>query len=237
LKKIIIVIVCLTCISCNHDVKPTLLSADEEYQRAYTYFEKGDYRKAIEFFSYFFNRHPGSEWVDDAQFYTSESYFRAGEYEEALPEFQFLIINFPNSKHVEVALLRKAQCLENMSPIAQRDQTVAKEAISVYEEFIIRYPYSRYLEEAREGLVRMQEKRNQKLLEIAEIYMKIGKNESASIYLKEVIKKSSEWVDKAYLLLGDIYYRSNNDSLAIFYYKKVGGKFEREAKERLAKIQ
>ncbi len=237
MKKLIIAVLCLTFTTCIHDIKPTLLSSDEEYQRAYGYFEKGDYRKSIEYFKFFFNRYPGSEWVDDAQFYYAESYYKIREYEEALPEFQFLIANFPSSEYAEKALLRKAECLENLSPIAQRDQTMAKEALTVYEEFIVRYPYSSYLEEAKEGKDRVYEKRNQKLLDIAEIYMKMGRYEAAKVYLKGVIKKSDKWDDKAYLLLGDIYHSAGNDSLAIFYYSKVGGDFGGEAKERLDQIQ
>ncbi|MCK4321079.1 outer membrane protein assembly factor BamD [candidate division WOR-3 bacterium] len=237
MKKLIPLIICFAFILCTRNIVPTILSADEEYQRAYGYFEKRDYNRSIELFKYFFNRHPGSEWVDDAQFYYAESFYMMKVYEEALPEFQFLIVNFPNSEYTEMAYLRKAQCLGNLSPIAQRDQTMTKEAIEIYEEFIVRYPYSIYLEEAIEGRNRMHEKLNQKLLETAKIYIKMGKDESAKIYLNGVIYKSDKWADKAYLLLGDIFRREGNDSLAYFYYSKVGGEYEDEAKERLEEIQ
>jgi len=237
LKKFIPVALFIIFILCTHNVEPAMLSAEEEYKRAYECFENKDYNRSIELFKFFFNRHPGSELVDDAQFYYAESFYLLGVYDEALTEFQFLTANFPNSKYAEKAYLRKAECLENLSPLAQRDQTITKEALDAYEEFIVRYPYSRYLEEAEEGKARVLEKLNQKTLETAEIYLKMGRDKSAKIYLYSVIKRSEKWKDKAYLLLGDISIKEGDDSLALYYYSKVGGEYESEANERLNNIQ
>lgn len=237
MKKFIPFLLCFVFILCTHNVEPTILSAGEEYMRAYEYFEKGDYNRSIELFRFFFNRHPGSELVDDAQFYYAESFFLLQVYDEALPEFQFLIVNFPNSEYAEWSLLRKAECLENLSPLAQRDQTMTKEALEVYEEFIVRYPYSKHLEEAEVGRKRTLEKLNQKMLETAEIYLKMGRVKSAKIYLNSIIKRSERWKDKVYLLLGDIAKSEGNDSLAFYYYNNVGGEYVDEAKERLSEIQ
>ncbi|MEA1912228.1 MAG: outer membrane protein assembly factor BamD [candidate division WOR-3 bacterium] len=237
MKRVILGFLLIALISCTHNTKPTLLSAEEEYQRAYNYFKKGDYKKSIDLFKFFFNRHPGSQWVDDAQFYYSESYYQIHDYTTALQEFQFLINNFPSSKWSEKALLRKTQCLEEFSPRVQRDQELTKQCLEAYEEFIARYPYSKWIEEARKGRDRIQEKLNQKHLEIGEIYMKMGKNEAAKIYLKEVVKKSEKWKNRAYLLLGDISLSEGKDSLAAFYYGEVYGEFEKEAAKKLEEIQ
>ncbi len=237
MKKFIPVVLFIIFILCTHNIEPPMLSAEEEYKRAYEYFEKRDYNKSIELFKFFFNRHPGSELVDDAQFYYAESFYLLKIYDEALTEFQFLTVNFPNSEYAEKAILRKAQCLENISPLAQRDQTMTKGALEAYEEFIVRYPYSKYLEEAEVGKARVLEKLNQKILETAEIYLKMGRDRSAKIYLNSVIKRSEKWKDKAYLLLGDISIREGDDSLALYYYSKVGGEYEGEANERLNNIQ
>ena len=128
-----------------------MTSPDEEFKQAVKYFEEGDYNKAINFLKYFFNRYPGSHWIDDAQFYYAESYYHLNSYMEAISEFQFLLNNFPNSNWSELGLLRKAQCLEKMAPLPQRDQTLTREALETYEEFIRKYPYSKHLEEAQKS--------------------------------------------------------------------------------------
>ena len=92
MKRILILIMGIILISsCSRNVRPDILSAEDEYRRAYGFFQEGNYGKTIELLSYFFNRHPGSEWIDDAQYYYSESYYRIEDYNTALQEFQFLV--------------------------------------------------------------------------------------------------------------------------------------------------
>lgn len=213
-----------------------MTSPDEEFEQAVEYFEKGNYNKTINFLRYFFNRYPGSHWIDDAQFYYAESYYELENYMDAISEFQFLLNNFPNSNWSELALLRKAQCLEKMAPIPQRDQTLTEEAIEAYEEFLGKYPYSKYLEEAKAGKKSAEERINKKLLEIGETYIKMGINNAAIVYLTKVADKSEKWKDKANLLLGDIALSNGNDSLASSYYIKVEGELSEEAQKKLKEI-
>lgn len=222
---------------CSKNTKPEMTSADEEFKHAVGYFEEGEYNKTINCLKYFFNRYPGSHWIDDAQYYFAESYYQKGAYAEALSEFQFLLNNFSNSEFGEKGLLRIAQCLEKMAPLAQRDQTLTKEALKAYEEFIMKYPYSKYLEEAKESKKSAEERINQKMLEIGEMYIKMGIKESAVIYLTKVSKKSDKWKDKANYLLGDIALSNSNDSLAATYYQKVEGEFKEKAQNKLKEIQ
>jgi len=223
--------------SCTKNKKPEMTSPDEEFDQAIKCFEEEDYKKTINYLRYFFNRYPGSHWIDDAQFYFAESYYLLNNYMEAMNEFHFLLNNFPNSNFSEKALLRKAQCLEKMAPIPQRDQTLTQEALDTYEEFIKKYPYSKHLEEAKESKRGAEEKENQKFLEIGETYIKMGINGSAIIYLKKVAEQSEKWNDKANFLLGDIALSNNLDSLAASYYQKVEGEFKEKAQEKLKEIK
>ena len=213
-----------------------ITSPDEEYHQIIKFFEAGDYNKTIDRLKYFFNRYPGSHWIDDAQFYYAESYYQLHNYMEAVNEFQFLLNNFPNSNWSELGLLRKAQCLEEMAPVPQRDQTLTKEALETYEEFINKYPYSKYSEEAKESKRSAEEKINQKLIEIGETYVRMGVNNAAIVYLTKVAAQSEKWKDKANLLLGDIAFSNNYDSLAASYYSKVEGDLKEKAQEKLKKI-
>jgi outer membrane protein assembly factor BamD len=236
LKKEIFIFIFLLFFCCTKNTRPEITSPDEEFEQAVKCFEEGDYEKTIDYLKYFFNRYPGSHWIDDAQFYYAESYYQLHNYTEAVNEFQFLLNNFYNSNWSELGLLRKAQCLEEMAPVPQRDQMLTKEAIEAYEEFLEKYPYSKYLEEAKEGKRSAEEKVNQKLIEIGEIYIKMGIKKAAIVYLTKVEAQSEKWKDKANLLLGDIAFSNNDDSLATFYYSKVEGELKEQAQEKLKKI-
>lgn len=236
MKKKIFILTFLFFFYCSKNTIPEITSPEEEFEQAAKCFERGDYNKTISYLKHFFNRYPGSHWIDDAQFYYAESYYNLEKYMEAISEFQFLLNNFPNSNWNELALLRKAQCLEKMAPIPQRDQTLTEESIEAYEEFIRKYPYSKHLEEAKADKRSAEEKINQKLLEIGETYIKMGIDKAAIIYLKKVAYQSKKWKDKANLLLGDIAFSSNNDSLATSYYLKVEGELKEKAQEKLKEI-
>jgi outer membrane protein assembly factor BamD len=236
LKKKILIFIFLLFFYCSTNTKPEMTSPDAEFENAVKYFEEGNYEKTIDLLKYFFNRYPGSHWIDDAQYYYAESFYKLRQYTEAINEFQFLLNNFPNSSWSEAGLLRNAQCLEELSPIPQRDQTLTKEAIDIYEEFIRRYPYSQYLDEAIAGKKRLEEKINQKLLEIGETYIKMGIEKAAIVYLKKVAAESDKWKNKANLLLGDIAFLNNDDSLASSYYFKVEGELKEKAQEKLKEI-
>jgi outer membrane protein assembly factor BamD len=236
LKKKILILVFLLFFYCSTNTKPEMVSPDVEFEEAVKYFEEENYNKTLEYLKYFFNRYPGSHYIDDAQFYYAESFYKLEQYTEAMNEFQFLLNNFPNSSWSEIGLLRNAQCLAEIAPVPQRDQTLTKEAIDAYEDFLRKYPYSKYLDEANEGKKRCEEKINKKLLEIGETYIKMGIGRSAIIYLKRVAGQSEQWKDKANLLLGDIAYSYDNDSLASFYYLKVEGGLKERAQEKLRKL-
>lgn len=238
MKRILIISVFILLLTtCSRNVRPQIMDAEDEYLRAYGYFEEGNYGKAIELFSYFFNRHPGSEWIDDAQYYYSESYYRIGDYNMALQEFQFLVNNFSNSEYAQISLLRTAQCLEKLSPIVQRDQSMTRQALERYQEFIVRYPYSDSLQVAEDGRDRMEEKLNRKLLEIAEIYIKMRHPESAKVYLNMVVNRSAELSKEAYKMLGDIATEEGKDSLASYYYRNAEGRVEGETEKKLIGVQ
>lgn len=238
MKKLIIVIPVLLFIACAHGpVIERELTPEQTFQRAYQAFEEEDYGKSIEIFKYFFNHFPGSKLIDKAQFYYAECYYFSGDYQQAVQEYQFLIQNFPNSEFAEKSLLRKARCLEEISPIVQRDQRITREALNAYDEFLLRYPYSEFRKQAEEGKKRVSEKLNRKLVDIANIYIKMNRNEAASIYLKEVIEGSDSWDDLAYLKLGKIACSREEDSLALYYLNMVGGEYREEAEKEIEKLR
>lgn len=160
---------------------------EEDYKKAMELYEKKEYKKARKVLEEFFNIYPGSKYTDDAQFYLAECYFYNKDYESALMEYNFLLENFPESKHRELAYLRRAVCLEKLSPREERDQEKTMEAISAYEEFITRFPYSKYVKDAEEGIKRLRWKLLHKKLTIAKLYLKWNRPKSSIIYAKSVL--------------------------------------------------
>lgn len=222
---------------CSKKITIERLTAEEEFKKAYSLFENKKYKKAIDYFQSFFNNHHGSQYIDDAQFYISESYYRMKDYENAVTEFNFLINNFPGSDFLEMAYLRKAQSLEKLSPITQRDQDLAKKAVEAYDLFILRFPNSDSIERAYAGKKRLIEKLNIKELQIAKLYYRMGKYNSAIIYLNEIISKDNELKDEALLSLGDCYLKLKEKEKAKEIFLKVSEKYKKEVEKRMKKLK
>ncbi len=224
-------------LGCSKKVIIERLSAEEEFKRAYSLFENKKYKKAIDHFQAFFNNHHGSQYIDDSQFYIAESYYRMKDYENALSEFNFLINNFPGSDFLEMAYLRKAQSLEKLSPIIQRDQDLTKKALEAYDMFILRFPASDSTKIALEGKKRLNEKLNLKEFQIAKLYYRMGKYASAIIYLNEIIAKDNELKDQALITLGDCYLKLKDKEKAKETFLKVSEKYKKEIEKRMSKLK
>ncbi len=224
-------------LGCSKKVIIEKISPEEDFKKAYSYFEKKNYKEAINHFQAFFNLYYGNQYIDDAQFYIGESYYRMKDYENAITEFNILINNFPGSDFLELAYLRKAQALEKLAPLLQRDQDITRKAIEAYDFFILRFPESDSINVAKEGKERLVTRLNLKEFEIARLYYKMGKYNSAIIYLNEIIAKENELKDKALLLLGDCYVKLKEKEKAKEAFLSVSEEYKKEVEKRLKKLK
>lgn len=67
------------------------LNEAELYEKAYSYYQKGDFNNAKKLFKEYINRFPKGKWIGQAYFWIGESYFKEKKYEEAILNYQKLI--------------------------------------------------------------------------------------------------------------------------------------------------
>ncbi len=67
-----------------------------------SYFEMGDYAKAIDFYQRVFT-YPQSDKEDDAQYKMAMAYLRSGDRRQAVAEFKKLTVIFPDSEYISRA--------------------------------------------------------------------------------------------------------------------------------------
>ena len=162
---------------------------DQQFEAALAAFERGNYAAAAEGFKKLIFRFPGSDLVDDAQYYLAESYYRMRDYETALAEFQFLYTSFPRSEFRDDALLGMAQCYLAKSPRPELDQTDTHKAIQYAQRLLDEFPQSP-LQDSAQAIVRQaRAKLARKLLIAAETYEKLGALEAAELYLNVLLEE------------------------------------------------
>jgi outer membrane assembly lipoprotein YfiO len=143
--------------------------------------------KALEIFEKVVSNSPYGKYADLAQFKIAECYKKEGQFQEAADAYGKLVNNYPKSLLFEEAKYEEAYCTYKMSLKPNYDQEPTEQAIKEFEEFVKKKDKTETIQDAKEALIRLQEKKAQSLYNTAYFYDKGGHFESAIIYYKEVI--------------------------------------------------
>jgi len=173
----------------------------QTFERGMTYFEKKNWLKAEEVFTFIIYNDPAGEWADDAQFYLAESHFKRDEFLLAINEYDRLLSRMPNSELVEEATWRKAEAYVELSPDYRLEPAMTEKALRVLFEFLDYYPESVHREPAEVHIRELRDKLARKYFESAELYSVMGEYESAVVYYESVLE---EYPDTQYALLSDL---------------------------------
>jgi|GEM_PF-4757506 len=86
-------------------------SPEQEYEKARSLLEKGDYDAAEKAFSAFLNAHPKDKQVGAAHYWLGVTYFVRGMHEKAATSFAKGYKNYPKSPKAADSLLKLSKCL------------------------------------------------------------------------------------------------------------------------------
>lgn len=226
-------------ISCSKQVLAPL-PPEDEFERAMEFFNNKKYNSAIQSFEKIIFYHTGTEFVDDAQFYLARSYFEEKDYNQAITEFEYLIKNFPNSPFLEQSYFIRAKAYFLKSPGYEKDQTETKEAVSLLDDFLTRFPNSSYGDSARVLILQARNRLAKKELENGRFYFKIKEYDSAVLYLKYVVESYPETpsANEAKFLLGQTYEKMGKKEEAYEVYKGLvdDAKWKEKAEVRIKKL-
>jgi len=178
------------CASQKEDLEASQIG--ETYQRGLEYFEKDNYLKAEEVFTFIIYNDPGGAYADDAQFQLAETYFEREEYLLAISEYDRLIRRMKNSSYVEDAFWKKTLSYCELSPDYRLDRDMTDKALRFLYDFVDIYPNSRHSEDAQSRIKEMRGKLAMKLLDSARLYDTLREYESAIYYYDSIINEYSD---------------------------------------------
>ncbi len=143
--------------------------------------------KSIEIFEEVVKNSPYGEYADRAQFKIGEAYKNSNRFAEAIVAFQRVVDEYPKSELSNEAEYEVAQCAYLASSGSSYDQESTDIAIERFEEFVKEEKEDSLSKEAETSLERLREKKAKGLYDTAHFYERIGHNQSAAIYYKELI--------------------------------------------------
>jgi len=197
------------------------------YKAAFTLYEKGEWKKSVEFFQKVETRYSFSEWSPRATLMIMYIYDEIGERIKTLEyaiKFEKL---YPKNKNLDyVEFIIGLTFYEEINVIS-RDQTNSEAALNQFKKIIKLYPNSIYADEAKLKIDLINEQLAGKQMYIARYYMNNSKWIAAIKRLDIIINeyKTTIYTKEALHRLVEIYYRLGNIKESRKYAALLGYNF------------
>ncbi|MET4106869.1 outer membrane protein assembly factor BamD [Hymenobacter sp. UYP22] len=152
---------------------------NKKYEAAIQYYEKGDYFKAGTLLEELIPLLKGRPEAEKAQFYFANTNFQQRNYTLSAYYFKTFYETYPNSPQAEEAAFMQAKSLFRDSPEFQLDQTNTYTALEVIQEFLNRFPESKFRSETDGMSQELQKKLENKAFRGARLYYDLRYFQSA----------------------------------------------------------
>lgn len=144
-------------------------------------YEAGKYTKAIRLFEQLATSYRGKPQGEKLFYMYSQSLYKTKQYYLAGYQFDSFVSGYPKSEKAEECAYLGAQSYAMLSPVYSKDQTDTFKAIEKIQNFIDKYPNSKYIVEANAISKKLNDKIELKVYENAFEYNKISNYKSAII--------------------------------------------------------
>ncbi|WP_426060807.1 outer membrane protein assembly factor BamD [Hymenobacter sp. B1770] len=171
--------------SCASSYQRLLKNPDvnKKYEAAIAYYEKGDYFRAGTLLEDLIPLLKGRPEAEKAQFYFANTNYKQRNY--VLSAFYFKQFNdtYPTSAYAEESAFLNAKSLFLDSPGFELDQTNTVSALESIQDFLNRYPESKFKPETENMSQELQKKLENKAFESARLYYQLRYNQAAVVAL------------------------------------------------------
>jgi outer membrane protein assembly factor BamD len=171
-KIFIFFFACMVLFSACSDYNKILKSdnVDAKYEAALKYFDKKDYYRAGVLLEEVRPLLAGRVEAEKAAFLYAYTQYHEGLYLTSAQLFRTFFDTYGRSPFAEESLFMHTKSLYNDSPDFNLDQTSTQTAIEAIQEFLNRYPESKYKEEATTMYDELAAKLERKAFETAKLY-------------------------------------------------------------------
>lgn len=165
----------------------SILSSCSEYQRVLKtddiaskfklgteLYELGKFEKANRLFLQIVPKYRGKPQAQKLMYMHSKAFYNTKDYYTASYKMEQFVESYPDSERVDEIAFLGAKSYYFLSPKYSRDQTETIDALEKLQEFINRYPDSKYFNDANAIIQELDLKLEKKAYEIALQYNKTG---------------------------------------------------------------
>lgn len=182
---------CLVCCTSCSEFNRVLKSTDNDikYEVAMDYYDRKDYNHALELFDLLQNSFRSTPKGEMITYRTAMCYYLTYDYDIAAYYFNKFASNYPFSNLAERAAYMNAYCNYLTSPKVNLDQQSTYTAITQLESYIERYPQGDSITRAKELLVDLNNKLEEKDYNICLLYYRMEDYNAAITCFENLLKK------------------------------------------------
>ena len=156
---------------------------------AMDYYNGGEYVRASALFDQIAPVYKGTIKADTVFYYQAMSYYMQEDYILSGHYFKTLATDYPNSIYAEECDFMTGFCYYKLSPKPSLDQESTVNAITSFQLFMLKYPYSTRTKEAQSYINEMRDKLVEKSYLNAKLYYNLGDYKASIIALKNSLNE------------------------------------------------
>lgn len=147
--------------------------------------------KTVEMLGQVRDNAPRSRTASKAQFTIGQLYESKKKPKEAIAAYRQLVRDQPDAPEAPEALFKIGEILTNEADSGNQNQATLDLAREAFNDYLIQYPNHSKNSEARSRISKLGGREVERTFETAEFYLKTGKTESAKIYYRDVVRRTS----------------------------------------------
>jgi outer membrane protein assembly factor BamD len=148
--------------------------------------------KAQEMFTKIVTNAPFSRIAPLAQYGIGQALEKSGSISATVNAYQQVVDRYPNSDVADAAMYQIGYVYLQASRNTGYDQTAAVRAQESFEDFLLRYPNSEKVPQAKDNLKSLQGKKTENSYTIAKFYDKQKNYKAAYVYYNEVVQQQPD---------------------------------------------
>jgi outer membrane protein assembly factor BamD len=217
-------------------------------------FDKGDtalkakkWLTAREYFKQVVETYTQSPLRPDAKLAVGDTYLEEGGADNlvlAMNEFREFLSFYPTNKRADYAQYKLGMTHFKQMRAAERDQSETRDAIKEFQTFIVRYPNSPLLSEAKSRLREAQDRIAKADFQVGLFYFRQKWYPGSIDRLSAILKSDPEYSnrDDVYFYLAESYVKTKREAQALPYYDKLLTEFPKsehlqDAQKRIAELK
>jgi outer membrane protein assembly factor BamD len=187
------------CATSDEAKAPTYsLTAKQNYDKGQAELKDENYPEASRYFSFVRQKFPFSKYAVLAELSLADTQFSRGNYQEAIDAYKNFTRLHPTHEKVEdgYAAFKTCECYFRempddfflVPPAYEKDQTAVRDALRELNDFVDKYPDSKYLEDARKERREVMRRLIEHEVYVARFYLDRNAPQAAVLRLEAALK-------------------------------------------------